>query len=107
VPRRSQTSHLLALASLALYLAWVSTPPTDRALMTLIQDQTCLEDPTVLFTDPVPGAKAHDRTHQHFEEHGLFTNCRDSFDYAVSMSGLTLPAGQKRMCCGTPSRPIS
>ena len=37
----------------------------------------------------------HDRIHQHFQEHGLFTNCRDSFDYAVKMSGLKLPVGQK------------
>ncbi len=46
--------HLLALASLALCIAWVSTPPPDRPhLMTFIQEQTCLEDPTTLFTDPV------------------------------------------------------
>ncbi|WP_407295405.1 hypothetical protein [Stutzerimonas zhaodongensis] len=38
--------HLLALASLALYLAWVSMPPPDRSLMTFIQEQTCPEDPT-------------------------------------------------------------
>jgi len=37
----------------------------------------------------------HDRIHQHFQEHGLFTNCRDSFDYAVKKSGLKLPVGQK------------
>jgi len=46
--------HLLALASLTLYLAWVSTPPPDRPhLMTFIQDQSCFDDPTTLFTDPV------------------------------------------------------
>ncbi|PKR27231.1 hypothetical protein I6I22_18945 [Stutzerimonas stutzeri] len=46
--------HLLVLASLALYLAWVSTPPPQRPhLMTFIQEQTCPEDPTTLFTDPV------------------------------------------------------
>jgi len=45
--------HLLALASLALYLAWVSTPPPDRLLMTFIQDQACPEDTTALFTDPI------------------------------------------------------
>lgn len=31
----------------------------------------------------------------HFDQHGLFSNCRDSFDFAVRMSGLHLPAGQK------------
>ncbi|WP_313290611.1 hypothetical protein [Stutzerimonas nitrititolerans] len=47
-------SHLLALASLALYLAWISTPPPDHPqLMTFIQEQACLDDPTVVFTDPV------------------------------------------------------
>ena len=46
-------SHLLALASLALYFALVSTPPPVRPLMAFIQDQTCLGDPTALFTDPV------------------------------------------------------
>ncbi|WP_309109524.1 hypothetical protein [Pseudomonas sp. Q2-TVG4-2] len=45
--------HLLALASLALYLAWASMPPPDGPLMTFIQEQTCPEDPTALFTDPV------------------------------------------------------
>src|SRR5690606_21157359 len=46
--------HLLALASLALYLAWISTPPPDHPhLMTFIQEQACLDDPTVVFTDPV------------------------------------------------------
>lgn len=33
--------------------------------------------------------------HAHFEMHGLFSNCRDSFDYAVKMSGVKLPPGQK------------
>ncbi len=33
--------------------------------------------------------------HDHFQEHGLFSNCRDSFDYAVKMSGVKLPPGQK------------
>lgn len=37
----------------------------------------------------------HDCIHEHFQQHGLFTNCRDSFDYAVKMSGLKLPARQK------------
>lgn len=37
----------------------------------------------------------HNQIHRHFREHGLFSNCRDSFDYGVSMSGLKLPAGQK------------
>lgn len=32
---------------------------------------------------------------EHFDRHGLFSNCRDSFDFAVRMSGLDLPAGQK------------
>jgi len=46
--------HLLVLASLALYLAWISTPPPDRPhLMPFIQEQPCLDDPTVVFTDPV------------------------------------------------------
>ncbi|WP_312714794.1 hypothetical protein [Stutzerimonas nitrititolerans] len=46
--------HLLALASLALYLAWISTPPPDRPhLMTFTQEQPCLDDPTAVFTDPV------------------------------------------------------
>ncbi|MHB0817211.1 hypothetical protein ACYCFK_02850 [Stutzerimonas stutzeri] len=46
--------HLLVLASLALYLAWSSAPPPDRPhLMTFIQEQPCLNDPTVVFTDPV------------------------------------------------------
>ncbi len=52
--------HLLALTSLALYLAWVSTPPPQRPhLMTFIQEQTCPEDPTALFTDPVTGLKLY------------------------------------------------
>ncbi|MGN0925137.1 phage integrase [Ectopseudomonas mendocina] len=37
----------------------------------------------------------HDRIHAHFQQYGLFSNCRDSFDFAVKMSGLKLPAGQK------------
>ena len=35
------------------------------------------------------------RIHRHFRELGLFSNCRDSFDYAVKMSGVKLPQGQK------------
>lgn len=31
----------------------------------------------------------------HFSKHGLFTNCRNSFDEAVEKAGLKLPAGQK------------
>nr|WP_301308477.1 tyrosine-type recombinase/integrase [Pseudomonas otitidis] len=31
----------------------------------------------------------------HFAQHGLFTNCRNSFDEAVEKAGLKLPAGQK------------
>ncbi len=51
-------SHLFALASLALCLAWLSTPPPHRPhLMTFIQEQTCPEDPTALFTDPVTALK--------------------------------------------------
>ena len=50
--------HLLALASLALCIAWVSTPPPNRPhLMTFIQEQTCLEDPTDLLIDPVTALK--------------------------------------------------
>jgi len=50
--------HLLALASFALCIAWVSTPPPDRPhLMTFIQEQTCPEDPTALFTDPITALK--------------------------------------------------
>jgi len=46
--------HLLALASLALFIAWTAIPPPDRPhLMTFIQEQPCLDDPTVVFTDPV------------------------------------------------------
>jgi len=46
--------HLLALASLAFFIAWITTPPPDRPhLMTFIQEQPCLDDPTVVFTDPV------------------------------------------------------
>ena len=46
--------HLLALASLALYLAWVSTPPPDRPhLMTFTQEQTCPGDSVTSFTDPI------------------------------------------------------
>jgi len=46
--------HLLVLVSLVLYLAWFSTPPPDHPqLMTFIQEQPCLDDPTVVFTDPV------------------------------------------------------
>ena len=45
--------HLLALASLALYLAWSSTPSPDRPLMTFIQEHICSEDPNALFIDPV------------------------------------------------------
>ncbi|MCW8155979.1 hypothetical protein D7243_07235 [Stutzerimonas stutzeri] len=52
--------HLLALASLALCIVWISTPPPQRPhLMTFIQEQTCLEDPTTLFTDPVTGLKLY------------------------------------------------
>jgi len=37
--------HLLALASLALYLAWISTPPPDRPhLMTFIQGKRSFQD---------------------------------------------------------------
>ena len=32
---------------------------------------------------------------EHFQLHGLFTNCRNSFDIAVEKAGLHLPAGQK------------
>ncbi|WP_150548226.1 tyrosine-type recombinase/integrase [Pseudomonas marincola] len=32
---------------------------------------------------------------QHFKQHGLFTNCRNSFDDAVRKAGLVLPPGQK------------
>ncbi|WP_010490630.1 phage integrase [Pseudomonas sp. S9] len=39
--------------------------------------------------------KLHDRIHEHFQRYGLFTNCRDSFDFAVNCSRLNLPAGQK------------
>ncbi|MCY1365299.1 Tyrosine recombinase XerC [compost metagenome] len=35
------------------------------------------------------------RIHAHFKRHGPFSNCRDSFDYAIKMSGVKLPAGQK------------
>jgi len=50
--------YLLSLASLALCIAWVSTPPPQRPhLMTFIQEQTCPEDPTALFTDPVTALK--------------------------------------------------
>jgi len=46
--------HLLALASLAFFIAWTTTPPPDHPdLMTFIQEQPCLDDPTVVFTDPV------------------------------------------------------
>ncbi|WP_313211613.1 hypothetical protein [Stutzerimonas nitrititolerans] len=46
--------HLLALAGLALFIAWTATPPPDRPhLMTFIQEQPCQDDPTVVFTDPV------------------------------------------------------
>lgn len=40
-------------------------------------------------------AALQDCIQEHFTRHGLFTNCRDSFDFAVRMSGLDLPAGQK------------
>jgi len=50
--------HLLALASLALCIAWVSTPPPQRPhLMTFIQEQTCPEDPTDFFIDPITALK--------------------------------------------------
>jgi hypothetical protein len=46
--------HLLALASLALCIAWVSTPPPDRPyLPPFIQEQPCLEDPIEFFIDAV------------------------------------------------------
>ncbi|WP_232019532.1 hypothetical protein [Stutzerimonas stutzeri] len=49
---------LLGLASLVLCIAWSSTPPPQRPhLMTFIQEQTCPEDPTALFTDPVTALK--------------------------------------------------
>jgi len=54
--RRADLSlpHLLALASLAFFISWTATPPPDRPhLMTFIQEQPCLYDPTVVFTDPV------------------------------------------------------
>ena len=52
--------HLLALASLALYLAWANTPPPQRPhLMTFIQEQTCPEDPTDLFIDPFTALKLY------------------------------------------------
>ncbi|EPP0043407.1 phage integrase [Pseudomonas aeruginosa] len=43
---------------------------------------------------PIP-PELEERIHDHFQEHGLFSNCRDSFDYAVKMSGVNLPPGQK------------
>ncbi|WP_312517960.1 hypothetical protein [Stutzerimonas nitrititolerans] len=46
--------HLLALASLAFFIVWTTTPPPDHPyLMTFTQEQPCLDDPTVVFTDPV------------------------------------------------------
>jgi len=52
--------HLLALTSLVLCIALAGTPPPQRPhLMTFIQEQTCLEDPTTLFTDPVTGLKLY------------------------------------------------
>ncbi|WP_313453644.1 hypothetical protein [Stutzerimonas nitrititolerans] len=56
--------HLLALASLALCVAFATTPPPDRPhLMTFLQEQPCLDDPTTFFIDPVtalklPGARS-------------------------------------------------
>ncbi|EXF46085.1 hypothetical protein BAY1663_01466 [Pseudomonas sp. BAY1663] len=48
-------SHLpLGLACLVLCIALTATPPPDHPyLMTFIQEQACLNDPTVVFTDPV------------------------------------------------------
>lgn len=39
--------------------------------------------------------KLETRILAHFKQHGLFTNCRDAFDEAVTKAGLKLPAGQK------------
>ncbi len=35
------------------------------------------------------------RLHSHLRRYGKFSNCRDSFDFAVKMSDVTLPRGQK------------
>ena len=32
--------------------------------------------------------------HEHFKQHGNFSNCRNSFDKALKASGLVIPAGQ-------------
>ncbi len=57
LPRRAdlRLSHLpLGLACLVLCIALTATPPPDHPhLMTFIQEQPCLDDPTVVFTDPV------------------------------------------------------
>lgn len=34
------------------------------------------------------------RIHQHFKQHGPFSNCLNSFDKTLAVSGLKLPAGQ-------------
>lgn len=43
---------------------------------------------------PIP-VELEARIHAHFKVYGLFSNCRDSFDYAVKVSGVSLPVGQK------------
>ncbi|MCY1274845.1 Tyrosine recombinase XerC [compost metagenome] len=40
-------------------------------------------------------AELEQRILDHFKQHGLFTDCRNSFDEAVVKAGLELPAGQK------------
>lgn len=49
---------LLGLACLALCIALATTPPPDRPhLMTFIQEQPCLDDPTTFSIDPVTALK--------------------------------------------------
>ncbi|HHG5532707.1 TPA: tyrosine-type recombinase/integrase [Pseudomonas aeruginosa] len=43
---------------------------------------------------PIP-PELEQRLHSHLRRYGKFSNCRDSFDFAVKMSGVALPRGQK------------
>ncbi|MBA1304373.1 hypothetical protein G7024_08125 [Pseudomonas stutzeri] len=53
--------HLsFGLASLVLCIALAGTPPPDRPyLPPFIQEQPCLDDPTVLFIDSITGLKLY------------------------------------------------
>lgn len=51
---------------------------------------------------PIP-PELEQRLHSHLRRYGKFSNCRDSFDFAVKMSGVALPVGRNRTCSATRS----